>query len=249
MARTRTKAVMLAKVLWLLLGSSDAFGEDDKWTLRTAVFDGCPFICLDGSGVFLDVLRLALRETHYHLQFVDLPFERAKKFLAEGQIDLLPGIIKDGISPAFFPDTWLYPTQMCFYVLPDDGWAFGELSSLANRTLGIERGIVHSPEFYRYVEHLPSVFRLVGDGVLKRQLEMLLRRRVDTITAERTVLRLFLNEAGIASTELKNAGCFDPEFEYVAVSIHRSDSLALSEFLSKNLESVRSTTDYQRLTD
>ena len=224
------------------------YAADKKIPLKTAVFDGCPFICLDGSGVFLDNLRLSLVDTPYRLELVNVPFQRAKKWIVDGTIDLLPGILKGGIDGVYFPDSWLFFTQMCFFVNSDDDWTYDGIDSLDKRTLIVEKGIIHTPEFYAYIKNKPGVISLTGIDILSRQLEMLKIRRADTITAEQTVLKYHLKKNVRREIDVPSkAGCFAPEYEFVAVSPHRHDSRTLTDLLTRRLEAIRHQPEFQEM--
>ncbi len=241
------RSVVIGMII-LLCGPSLNAAAEGKKMLRTAIFDGCPFICLDGSGTFLDILRLALQDTEYQMQLIHMPFERAKRSIVVGDIDLLPGMLKDGIDGPLYPDDWLFFTQMCFFVQNDDPWSYNGLNSLRNRRLAVERGIIHTPEFFQYLQRQPGIHTLSGANILGRQLKMLRLGRVDTITAERTVLRHHrVSLSGEANAAPRMAGCFEREFEYVAVSSRRSDARSLTDLLSARLRAVKQSAAFLEL--
>lgn len=178
--------------LWLsILSSGNSIASEKTIPLKTAVFDGCPFICLDGTGAFLDVLRLALKDTNYRLEFMDLPYNRAKKLVANGSIDLLPGSLKNSIEGAFYPNSWMFFTQMCFFVGHNDTWIYDGFKSLNNRKLLVENGIIYTPEFFEHIKTLDNVQSISGEQILKRQHQMLINKRIDTFLAEQTILKSY----------------------------------------------------------
>lgn len=204
-------------------------------TLKVALFDGCPFICPDETGPFVDGLKAAFEGSRYQLEFRHVPFARAVKELQSGHLDLLPGILKDSIDGALFPENWLYFTRMCFYSRADDAWRWDGLKSLGNRLIAVEKGIVHTPAFFDHVQANPRVVHLSGDDILLRQLQILGLGRIDSFTAERTVLAHHLEQKGIKSASVINSGCFDPEFEFVAVSSRHPEAATIVDVLNRGL--------------
>ena len=237
------RSVIYCFVLLVFSANAAADEPGEKISLKTAVFDGCPFICLDGRGIFLDVLRSALKDTNYQIDLVALPFKRAQRALESGEIDLFPGILKDGIDGAVYPDDWLYFTQMCFYVRSRDKWNYDGVQSLANRSLAVELGIIHTPEIFDFLQYHPSVVRLSGENVLNRQVELVERGRADTFTAEQTLFKIHHGQQP-NPPRLRQAGCLDPEHEYVAISQHRSDAPSLAALLSERLAAARSSINF-----
>lgn len=209
--------------------------EDRKKVLSVALFDGCPFICLDESGPFVDGLKAAFAGAGYELQFKQIPFARAVKDLQTGHLDILPGVLKDGIDGAVFPSSWLYFTRMCFFSDSGDAWEWRGVTSLKERLIAIEKGIVHTPEFFNYVQNRQNVTHLSGNDILFRQLRMLKLGRIQSFTAEQTVLAHYLDQKGIAADSVKNAGCFEPEFEYAAISATHPEAADIQKILTVGL--------------
>lgn len=208
--------------VWLSISlSGNSTASEKIIPLKTAVFDGCPFICLDGTGAFLDVLQLAIKDTNYRLKFVELPYDRAKKMIENGKIDLLPGSLKNSIEGANYPNNWMFFTQMCFFVSHGDNWTYNGFNSLRNRKLLVENGIIYTPEFFEHIKTLDNVQSISGEHILERQHKMLISKRVDTFLAEQTVLKFhMINRTNQSKPAPVKAGCFSPEYEFVAVSAH-----------------------------
>lgn len=209
--------------------------DDRQKVLSVALFDGCPFICLDESGPFVEGLKAAFAGSGYQLQFREIPFARAVTDLQTGHLDLLPGVLEGGVNGALFPESWLYFTRMCFFSKSEDTWQWNGLASLKNRLIAVEKGIVHTPEFFEYVQDRTTVTHLSGDDILSRQVRMLELGRIQSFTAEQTVLTNYLEQNGLADGSIRNAGCFDPEFEFVAISMHHPDAESIQNILSKGL--------------
>ncbi len=212
-----------------------AASDDEQTVLDVALFDGCPFICPDQTGPFVDGLKAAFSETRYTLNFVPIPYARAVEALRHGRIDLLPGSLKGAIPGALYPDSWLYYTQMCFYSRSGDPWRWDGLASLKGRDIAVERGIVHTPAFFSHVQDNPLITQVHGDHILQRQLQMLSLNRVRSFTAERRVLAHHLEKTKTADIDLVNSGCFEPEFEHVAVNPHHPDAREILDLLNSGL--------------
>lgn len=226
---------------WHLALTAPVEAKDQNTTLSVALFDGCPFICPDESGPFVEGLKAALAGTQYDLEFKRIPFARAVKDLQSGKLDILPGILKDSIDGAIFPESWLYFTRMCFFSRAEDDWTWKDLPSLENRSIAVEKGIVHTLAFFDYVQDNKSVIHLSGDDILKRQLQMLELGRIQSFTAEQTVLAHYLKQNNLPPDKVQNAGCFEPEFEYVAISAKHPKAAEIRAVLTKGLEAHNKT--------
>lgn len=221
--------------------STPAIAKDEKIILSVALFDGCPFICPDESGPFVDGLKSAFAGSQYDLQFKRLPFARAVKGIQSGHIDLLPGLLKDSVGGVIFPDSWLYFTRLCFFSRADDAWRWNGLNSLKDRTIAVEKGIIHTQEFFDHLQTSESIMQLTGDDLLRRQLQMLALGRIQSFTAEQTVLAHHLEQNDIASDSVQNSGCFDPEFEYVAIYAKHPNAQDIRAVLTSGLAEYKKT--------
>jgi hypothetical protein len=228
------------------LSAAGQVDSNDPKKLKVALYEGCPFICLDGTGIFLEVLYLALEGTGYQVELVKMPFERAKLEMEKGKIDILPGILHGGVRNALFPDTWLYYTETCFFVRPGDNWIFDGVQSTLNRRLLLEKGIIHSPAFFKSLAENKNVTYIYGTNILERQLKLLARDRGDTFTSEMLVLVHHLRATGKQlGRDVVNAGCFGRDYEFLAISTRRSDAAELRDTLSQRLRSIRETEAYR----
>ncbi len=211
------------------------FAKSETTVLEVALFDGCPFICPDESGPFVDGLKTAFAGSQYELLFKRMPFARAIKQLQSGHIDLLPGVLKDGIDGAIFPESWLYFTRMCFYSRTGDTWQWNGLDSLDNRLLAVEEGIIHTQAFQDHISDRKSVTFLTGDDILPRQIRMLELGRIQSFTAEQSVLAYYMKQNDIPPDSFENSGCFSPEYEYVAIFAQHPNAQDIKAVLNSGL--------------
>lgn len=240
-------AVFLGTALLSNLVTAEETKPQVKNVLKAAVFDGCPFSCPDGTGRFPLILSWAFETTPYELEFVHLNFERAKKDLARGKIDLLPGILKDGIDPAYFPNDPLFFTQMCFVTQEPDNWSYAGPSSLKGRQLVLEQGILYAEGFLGQIDQFGNAQFLHGNNIAWRQLKMLDQGRGDTTIIERTILQQELRKTHYRKKSVRLAGCFPEDHEFVAVSTHRPDSKAIRDLLSIRLREVHQSARFKNL--
>ncbi len=215
--------------------------ETPQIELSAALFDGCPFICLDETGPFVEGLKAAFAGTRYQLKFKHVPFARATRELQSGKLDLLPGMLKDGLDDAVYPESWLYFTRMCFFSKVSDPWRWRGINSLNGRTIAVENDIIHTQEFSDFVQDNPLVTHLSGGDILKRQLQMLELGRIQSFTAEQTVLAYHLKQNNIAPDSVQNSGCFPPEFEYVAINASHPMAADIREVLTRGLTEYNKT--------
>ena len=143
--------------------------------------------------------------------------------ISAGQLDILPGILKDGTTNALFPEQWLYETQMCFYTKEGDDWKYSGIESVGNKILAVESGIIHTPEFFQYLKSHSKHLILNGQSIVHRMIKLLKVKRIDAFTTEKHVLAHTLKTSP-SPLKLQEAGCFKPEKEFIAISMHHPEA-------------------------
>lgn len=131
----------------------------------------------DGSGMYYDLLKLALARINCQAEFSELPSARAFKMLERGEADLMMGPLR---TPE--REVYLHYTQI---VLPSEPKTFythrssapiRELSDLQGRVIAVQRGKRYGALFDAGTGYTRYEVNDYG-----KALEMLAARRVDVV--------------------------------------------------------------------
>nr|WP_316642412.1 transporter substrate-binding domain-containing protein [uncultured Roseateles sp.] len=131
----------------------------------------------EGSGMYYDLLKLALARLNWPVEFSELPSARAFKMLERGEADLMMGPLRTPEREAY-----LYYTQI---VLPSEHKVFythrssapiRELGDLQGRIIAVQRGKRYGALFDAGTGYTRYEVNDYG-----KALEMLAARRVDAV--------------------------------------------------------------------
>ncbi|MBT9503021.1 MAG: transporter substrate-binding domain-containing protein [Burkholderiaceae bacterium] len=131
----------------------------------------------DGSGMYYDLLKLALARISTQAEFSELPSARAFKMLERGEADLMMGPLRTPEREAYLHYTQIVlPSEPKVFYTHRDAAPIRELSDLQGRVIAVQRGKRYGALFD------------AGNGYTRyevndytKALEMLAARRVDAV--------------------------------------------------------------------
>ena len=194
----------LVFLCFILISSANTVAEKQP-TIRLALYHSPPYYFTEPpatpSGLAVDILRPVLQQLGYELQIVVCPFPRCLKMLERGEVDLMPGLLRNQEREQFVhfitPPMMNFHSSFAFYARADNPAQLTNEKQLQGKTIAVMRDAVYYPQF----EQIP---RLTKTSVLSeaKALEMVQQKRVDyTIMIEGTAAGAFAT-AGIKPSEL-----------------------------------------------
>lgn len=203
--RIRQKFCFILFISLALFTPGDLFGQEN---LDIVTADFCPYVCISEKegceGFVRDIFRAIFENHGYVVSFEMQPWTRAlKTFNEKGSFDGLLAATK--LHPinkdiAIFPETEICRYTHKFYGLKDSkligNWKYENIESLKNISLaGIKGWSYSSVEVTRYVNDPPPgarVSAMYGEDVVRRNMNMLLKKRTDLYVENEFMARYFL---------------------------------------------------------
>ncbi|WP_319541372.1 transporter substrate-binding domain-containing protein [uncultured Pseudodesulfovibrio sp.] len=235
---------ILLCMLVLMVGYAPAFGQDsiiavaDRWM---------PYNGRAGTrdeGYAVEILRAIFEPMGHHVEYREMPWNRAVDDVLEGKADILIGSLKSDMSKYIFPQETLGRDSLCFYTNQPD-WKFTGPESLAGFRIGLVKGYIYRDWVLELLELSPGQFHIMhGDEPVVRLLGMLKDDRIQVIPGNKAVVDYYLKALGLRD-DIHLAGCYDDtkdEYLYFALSPadpERSKQLGIA--LDKGVSLMRKT--------
>lgn len=204
----RQKYVFVLFMSLVLIMPSHAFG---KKALDIVTTEFCPYVCASEKeggqeGFVIDIFRAIFEKRGHAVRFEIQPWTRTlKTFNEKGPFDGL--IAATRLHPinrdiAVFPETEICRYTHKFYGLKDSKlaktWKYKRIKSLKDVSLAGVKGWTYSSiEVTRYVNDPPPgalVSAMYGEDVVRRNINMLLRKRTDLYVENEFMARYFLHK-------------------------------------------------------
>ncbi|KAF1066362.1 MAG: hypothetical protein GAK45_01945 [Pseudomonas citronellolis] len=211
--------------------------------LQLAGTDWCPYLCPDNAqypGYLLEALAEVLPEAPH---FQAMPWSRALQMARDGQIDGVIGAYaeeSDGLLIGHEPIGWV---SMHFYTRADSHWRYTGPASLEHLRVGLVQGYSYGPKLDAWRDaHLGDHQRvqiLSGEQVLQRNLQKLLRGRIDVLLEDHRMVAYQLRQRGLR-LQVRDAGQLPQRRPmYVALSPQAKDAGERLRTLDANLKRLR----------
>lgn len=191
-------------LLFLLISSLGSRASEPP-TIRLAQYHSPPYYFAENeqppTGLAIDLLRPVLQQLGWQLQIVVCPFPRCLKLLERGEVDVMPGLLRNQERELFIhfvePPMMSFHSSFVFYARPDNPTPLTNEQQLQGHSIAVMRNAV----YYSGFQQIPQLNKIPVVSEAKA-LEMVLQKRVDyTIMVEETASGAF-HTAGIAETEL-----------------------------------------------
>jgi polar amino acid transport system substrate-binding protein len=241
-------------LLFALLAGSARSEENRTITLRADLW--CPYNCQPGStneGVLVDLARAAFEKAGYHVDYQLLNWARAVGETRSGSYDGVIGALQGDAPDFIFPDEMEAASRNCFYTRAQDSWTISAdlEASLRQRVLGVGNAYAYGPPLDRYIERHRADGRisvLSGDDLFARNLEKLRMQHIDTLVEDPWVATYGLQQAGLHSDTIRQAGCISVSSIYIAFSpAHPERSRELARQLTLTIRQMRHNGELDRL--
>lgn len=230
-------AVILALGTQLNPGRADEISfVADEWPPFNGIPGGEP------EGYLLDIVRAVFEPKGHRVKYLILPWTRALRGVEDGNYDALLGPFPSEAPGLIFPDEEVGYTTLSFFTRADSVWKFAGLESLADIRLGIIQDYAYRPwlqDFRR--KHPENFIVLSGEDAIERNLQLLIRGRIDAIPTNEQSFRYRAKRAGVLE-KVRLAGrdtIGEGKKLYIAFSPKRSTSEEYAQMLSAGIRELR----------
>nr|WP_281368202.1 ABC transporter substrate-binding protein [Simiduia aestuariiviva] len=169
----------------------------------------CPYNCQanhrERPGYMIELAQRVFSEHGIEVQYVNLPWSRAKASVSEGLAQGLVGATLDDPDTRHlvFPDHAQGQMHNVFVGRKGENWRYQGLSSLRTVRIGAIQDYEYGPTLDNYMA-IPNVpvHTVSGDRPLTRLIRMLQSRRIDVIVEDHSVFRYTASSLEFTDFEL-----------------------------------------------
>lgn len=214
-------------------------------TITLAADVWCPYNCepdSDMPGFAVEIARIAFGGAGYKLDYVVMPWARAKE---EGRANRVTGIIgafKEDAPDYVFPAEPLTVSGNDFFVKRGNPWKYSGMDSLKQGAVGVIRDYSYGEEFDAYVEaHKKQLKRIQivgGATALEQNIKKLMADRVQILIEDKAVMGYMLATMGLKD-KIVPAGSLGYDNLYIAFSPKNPNSPEYARILSDTIAQMR----------
>jgi polar amino acid transport system substrate-binding protein len=208
--------------------------------------DWCPYNCAPDSeypGYAIEAATEIFKKAGYQLKYEYVPWPRAIQGVLDGTYAGAVGAAKGDIPDAIFPEEELGYYGNYLFIRKGDPWRYTGLDSFKNIHLGVIEDYYYSDEINTYLEankNSSQVDIIYGDDAAQRNIEKLLKNRIDVYLEDRNVVFYAIGQAGLDKEKVEIAGEIgDPVALYIAFSPLNPEAGKWAEILSKGIKALR----------
>lgn len=202
----------------------------------------CPYICSadsDKPGFLIEVVKAALAESGYIVDFETINWARSIEQVRSGRIDGLVGTYKSDAPDFYYGQQHITLSEMCFFTQMDDDWRYNEPASLKSRTTLLVNGYSYGDKLDAYIaknskQGLRNMMFIAGKETMARRFQILQSSRANTLLEDKWVITEALKQQS-EPLNLKIAGCLAAEKVYVGFSPNKATSPRLARALDKGI--------------
>jgi ABC-type amino acid transport substrate-binding protein len=227
--------------------------EDNKLVIARGIGDYPPLEMVEGdrvTGLHIEIIRYVTSQLGMSVEFVSLPWVRAIKKFADGEVDAITyfGYTKEREKFSFYNEgNILSNTRWVFLALEERKHEFNLDSSLA----GLEDLIIGVQHGYSYGKYFDGLKNITRDAVLNEaDVELMLKKkRHDLSLMSYQEFSGFKNRGDFKGITALETG-IDSDPQYIAFSRTNRDHIRLkklSELFAKELERFKASDDYAEL--
>lgn len=237
----RKSTILLVVLLASGFGANPSRGDEitfvgDEWP----PFNGVPGS--DEEGYFLDIVRAVFEPKGHRVTYIIRPWKRAVWEVEAGTYDALLGPFKTEAPGFIFPEEEIGFTTLSFFTRKDSAWTFAGLESLKEVRLGIIQDYEYRPWLQEFRQEHPENFVVLsGEDATYRNLQLLIRGRIDAIPTNENSFRYRAKHAGVLD-QIRFAGrdtIGEGKNLYIAFSPKKPTSEIYARLLSEGIRELR----------
>ncbi len=237
----RKSAILLAVLLAFGIGTNQVRAAEisfvgDEWPPFNGVPGG------DEEGYLLDIVRGIFEPKGHRVTYIVLPWQRAIREVEAGYYDALLGPFITEAPGFIFPEEEAGYTTLSFFTRIDSTWTFTGFESLEEVRLGIIQDYEYRPWLQEFRKEHPESFVIVsGEDAIYRNLQLLIRGRIDAIPTNEQAFRYRAKLAGVLD-QVRFAGrdnIGEGRKFYIAFSPNKPTSENYARLLSEGIREMR----------
>lgn len=207
----------------------------------------------ENEGYMVDIAREIFEARGYMVEYQLVPWKRAIHGTREGTYTGAIGASKTDAEGFIFPAEELTRNFLAFYVKKGNSWRFKDRSSVQEISLGVIGGYDYRDWLNEYIQANqddPSKIQiLTGDVPLERNLQKLLKDRIDVVVDTEAAIRSVAKDLGILD-QIEPAGYGqEPAYCYIAFSPNNPNSQKYADILSEGIIAMRESGRLQHILD
>lgn len=208
------------RALWLSVILMLSVNTRAEWHLKIPVSPEPPWVIQTDTGiegVDLHIIRKMAEDLDFSYTLIPCPWARCLKIMELGQADLMLGVFKRPEREkylAFIEPGYLLDDPKVFYLPSDSPVQINTYKDLRNLQVGVMRGAAYFTRFDQ--DNNLSKIEVTDEVQL---LQMLSKRRLDTIIGSPTVIRYQINRLGLKGEFRQSAFRQSSEgYSYMAIA-------------------------------
>jgi polar amino acid transport system substrate-binding protein len=202
------------------------------------------------EGYFIDILRAIFEPRNIKVIYKIRTWKRSVRDVENGFENALLGPFKSEAPGFVFPKQEVGRTSLVFFTRTSSDWTFRGTNSLRGIKLGIIKGYAYRPWLRKYVHNSPnSAIELSGEDAIARNLQMLIRGRIDAIPSNFQTFMYRAKKLGIEG-KVRFAGKDNIGGEknlYIAFSPKLKISKSLAAMFDEGMVKLRDTGKLDRI--
>lgn len=216
-------------------------------TITIAGDNWCPINCVEGTeqeGFMIDVAKEALALSGYKVNYIEVPWTRAVGLARKGEIQAIVGAFRGDAPDFIFPNTPLLKISPSALFATTDKWQYKGIASMNKVTLGSIKGYDYGHELNAYINSLlatdsDKIVQLYGNNVVERNIQFLLKDRIDVFVESAPVLWYQAKLMGVEQ-QLQQVGEVSPaEPCFIAFSPNFELAKSISSALDSGVEQLK----------
>lgn len=233
------RALLLAFMVALMPLQAQA---DENKTVLLVSDSWCPYNCepdAKNPGILIEIAKRALEREGLEVKYETLPWSRAIEETRQGKYDAIVSAARADAPDFIFPGTHQATIQNTFFTANESKWAFKDINSLGEISLGVIRDYAYNDELDAYIaenaDKTQKVQTASGDGALETNIKKLLAGRLGAFIEDKYVVELYLRDHPEYQGKLRMAGML-PETETNKIHVAFSPAEKNAEHFAKLIE-------------
>lgn len=203
------------------------------------------------EGYMVDVARRVFESAGYSVSYRLLPWKRAVEMTRVGVYDGVIGASKTDAEGFVFPNEELARSKLAFYVNKGNRWRYTGRASIDSVSIATVNGYDYGGWLLEYIEANKDDFTKIqimsGDDPLRRNLNKMLKGRVDVVADADASIRYLAQQMGIGD-QIERAGFGEETVDFhIAFSPAHDESKKFAALLSAGIIELRKSGELAKI--
>lgn len=212
-------------------------------TVRLGGMIRCPYVCAAGDpnpGVMVEIAQRVFERNGHRLEFEPLPWSRALKYVRNGQLDAIAGVLRRNAPDLVYPQRALAMSRYSFFVPAASSWQYSGLVSLWQVQIGVTQDVSYGSmdSYIQRYRHSPRIQSLAGETAVSQNLRAMHLGRIDALLEDRAVIDYY-RQQNVSGALLREAGSLHAERLYIAFAPDSPQAVEYARILSEGMGRLR----------